>query len=130
LRQAIDEKYDFSKIDGFAISKTDALLTFDFSEADELYGVLDVRMSEKNNFCEQPLKDMVFVITGSIKQFKNRAELQKFIEEKGGKVVGSVSKNVNYLINNDSKSTTSKNIAAKKLGIKIINEQEFFDLTI
>ena len=43
----------------------------------------------------------------------------------GGKVVGSVSKNVNYLINNDITSNSSKNLKAKDLGIKIISEQDF-----
>ena len=129
LREAIKNNYDFSQLDGFAESKTDALLNFDFTEADQLYGLLDVRMSERPESNEQPLKDKKFVITGSVKQFKNRNELQKFIEDKGGKVVGTVSKNVNYLINNDTTSTASKNVAAKKLGIPILSEKEFLDLT-
>ena len=129
LREAIKNNYDFSQLDGFADSKTDALLNFDFTEADQLYGLLDVCMSERPNNNEQPLKDKKFVITGSVKQFKNRNELQKFIENKGGKIVGTVSKNVDYLINNDSTSTTSKNVAAKKLGIPILSEKEFLDLT-
>lgn len=129
LREAIDNKYDFSQLEGFAESKTEALLNFDFTEADQLYGLLDVRMSEIQVIDEQPLKDKKFVITGSLKEFKNRNALQTFIEEKGGKVVGTVSKNVDYLINNDTNSTTSKNITAKKLGIPILSETEFLNLT-
>ena len=49
------------------------------------------------------------------------------IESCGGKVVSSISKNVNYLINNDIESTSSKNVAAKKLGIPIISEKEFLE---
>ena len=64
--------------------------------------------------------------------FKNRAALQSAIESAGGKVVGSISKNVKYLINNDVNSTSSKNLAAKKLEIPIISERDFvkkfFDL--
>ena len=129
LRDAIDKKYDFSQLEGFAESKTDALLTFDFTEADQLYGMLDVRMSERPKSDAQTLKDKTFVITGSLKQFKNRKELQQLIEDKGGKVVGTVSKNTTYVINNDKNSTTSKNIAAKKLGIPILTEEEFLNLT-
>jgi len=76
---------------------------------------------------ELPLKDKKYVITGTVKQFKNRAELQKFIEKRGGKVVSAISKNVNYLINNDSASTSAKNVAAKKIGIPIITEAEFLE---
>jgi DNA ligase (NAD+) len=65
------------------------------------------------------------VITGKLNLFKNRAELQQAIENKGGKVIGSVSKNTNYLINNDNTSTSAKNMSAKKLNIPIITEEEF-----
>ena len=36
-----------------------------------------------------------------------------------------LSKNTKYLINNDTASESSKNVAAKRLGIPIISEQEF-----
>lgn len=65
-----------------------------------------------------------FVITGSVLRFKNRNECKAFIEERGGKVAGSVSKNTDYLVNNDSLSGSSKNKAAKELGIPILTEEE------
>ena len=68
---------------------------------------------------------MTFVITGKLKSFKNRDELKAVIESKGGKVAGSVSKNTNYLINNDNLSTTAKNKKAQELGIPIITEETF-----
>lgn len=74
---------------------------------------------------ELTLKGMTFVITGKLLQFKNRDELVKLIEEYGGKVVGSVSKNTTYLINNDVNSNSSKNKKAKELGVKIITEKQF-----
>ena len=70
-----------------------------------------------------------FVITGSVEQFKNRNELKAYIEERGGKVAGSVSKNTDYLINNDNMSSSSKNKTAKELGIPIITETEFLAMT-
>ena len=81
----------------------------------------------------KPLKDKKFVITGTVKHFKNRTELQDFIERLGGKVVSSISKNVDYLINNNIESTSAKNVAAKKMGIPILTETEFmekFNLTM
>ena len=66
-----------------------------------------------------------FVITGKLNHFKNRDELVKKIEEYGGKVAGSVSKNTDYLINNDITSMSGKNKKAKELGVKIITEAQF-----
>ena len=70
----------------------------------------------------------IFVITGSLNHFENRNALKDVIEKMGGKVTGSVSKNTNYLINNDALSTSSKNKKAKELGVKIITEEEFLEL--
>ena len=70
------------------------------------------------------LNDLTFVITGSVNNFKNRDELIKYIEDRGGKVLKAISNNVKYLINNDVTSTSTKNMKAKELGIKIISEDE------
>ena len=70
-----------------------------------------------------------FVITGSVYQFANRNELKAYIEEKGGKVTGSVTKKTDYLINNDTASNSSKNKKAKELNIPILSEEDFLNLT-
>ena len=128
LSKAIDEGYDFTKLPGFAWAKSQALTNFDYTEADKLYGILNVKPAPTVvEASEQPLKDMKFVITGSVKHFKNRTELQSSIEKCGGKVVSAISKNVDYLINNDAESTSAKNVAAKKLGIPILTEEEFLE---
>ena len=128
LSKAIDEGYDFTKLPGFAWAKSQALTNFDYTEADKLYGILNVKPAPTVvEASEQPLKDMKFVITGSVKHFKNRTELQGLIEKCGGKVVSAISKNVDYLINNDAESTSAKNVAAKKLGIPILTEEEFLE---
>ena len=67
-------------------------------------------------------------MTGSVNHFSNRDELKKTIESYGGKVVGSVSKKTDYLLNNDIKSTSSKNTKAKALGVKIITEEDFLKM--
>ena len=66
---------------------------------------------------ESEIKDKAFVITGSLKHYKNRDELKKVIESHGGKVVGSVSSKTSYLINNDVNSTSSKNKKAKQTAL-------------
>lgn len=76
-----------------------------------------------------PLAGKTFVVTGKVNHFSNRGELQKRIEELGGKCVGSVSKSTDFLINNDVNSTSSKNEKAKALGVKIISEDDFIKMT-
>lgn len=71
------------------------------------------------------LAGKTFVVTGKVLEFKNRNELQAKIEELGGKVSGSVSKDTTFLINNDNDSPSSKNVKAKSLGVRIITEKDF-----
>lgn len=78
-----------------------------------------------NIVSQQVFENITFVITGSVEQFKNRDELKAAIEERGGKVTGTVTSKTDYLINNDNLSNSSKNKKAKELGIEIINEDEF-----
>ena len=70
-----------------------------------------------------------FVITGSVEHFANRNEVKALIESLGGKVAGSVSSKTDYLINNDTTSNSSKNQKAKELGIPIISEEDFINMT-
>ena len=74
------------------------------------------------------LQGLNFVVTGTLKNFKNRSELQKVIEKNGGKVTSSISSKTNYLVNNDINSTSAKNVSAKKLGIPILTEEELLSM--
>lgn len=81
-------------------------------------------MSETTN----ELENKIFVITGSVKHYQNRDALKADIEAHGGKVVGSISSKVSYLINNDINSISSKNTKAKSLNIPIITEEDFIKM--
>ena len=70
---------------------------------------------------------LTFVITGSLNEFTNRKAMQEYIEQRGGKVTGSVSSKTNYLINNDNMSASTKNKKAKELEIPILTEAEFLE---
>lgn len=74
---------------------------------------------ENNN-----LDGKTFVITGKLNTFDNRDAAKDMIEAHGGKVSGSVSKNTDYLVNNDILSTSGKNKKAKQLNVPIITEEE------
>ena len=76
---------------------------------------------------EKDLIGKTFVITGSLEKFENRDALKDIIEQRGGKVAGSVSAKTEALINNDVNSTSGKNKKAKELGIRIISEEDFLN---
>ncbi|MCL2355866.1 MAG: NAD-dependent DNA ligase LigA [Defluviitaleaceae bacterium] len=73
----------------------------------------------------RPLAGLTFVITGDVTRFKNRKELQGFIENAGGRVTGSVTAKTSFLINNDAKSASAKNKKAAALDVPVIDEDEF-----
>lgn len=125
FREAIKNGFDFTQYGGYGYEMQKAISEFDYNELDNI--VEKYLTIKKNNdiINTEKLKDITFCITGKVNIWKNRDELSQTIMSLGGKVVGSVSKNVNYLINNDITSNSSKNLKAKDLGIKIISEQDF-----
>ena len=88
----------------------------------------EITLVRENRTVSSTLEGKVFVVTGSVEQFKNRDELKEYIEARGGKVTGSVTSKTDYLINNDTLSNSTKNKTAKQLGIPIISEEEFLKL--
>ena len=125
FREMVDAKYNFTVLNGFADAKTSALLNFDYTEADAVHTYLhipEVPVEENSN---NKLEGKTFVITGRLTLYPNREALKQVIEGQGGKVVGTISGNTDYLISNDSESTSSKTKVAKERGIPIISEEQF-----
>ena len=91
---------------------------------ERLLAELNIEVPAKNT-TEQSLEGKVFVITGSLNRFDNRNELKELIEDRGGKVTGSVTGKTTCLINNDATSNSSKNKKAKELGVVVLTEDEF-----
>lgn len=119
----INTKFDFTSWDGFGKEMCASLWKFDYTEACQIAEMLRFREPPKEE--SSSMKGLNFVITGSLRNYPNRDALKRLIEENGGKVVGSVSKNTSYLINNDITSTSAKNQRAQELGIPIITETNF-----
>lgn len=69
------------------------------------------------------LEGKTFVITGSLS--KARGEFKSLVEQRGGKVSGSVSKKTTYLLMGDDAEGTSKHKKALDLGVTILNEADF-----
>ena len=131
LRDAIDtNSQELYEIPGIGEVMIKNLLNFDFEEADFIFitYLIEEERPAISVSASKKLEGKTFVITGKLKTFKNRNEIKSAIENDGGKVADSVSSKTNYLINNDIKSTSSKNLKAKQLNIPIITEEQFLQL--
>ncbi len=122
---------DYAEIEGIGDVIAEGIVSY-FSDAKNITNLRKLleklNITQEENSLEQDLEGKTFVITGSLNNFANREELKKLIEDRGGKVAGSVSAKTSYLINNDVTSGSSKNKKAKSLGVPIISEDEFLKL--
>jgi len=80
----------------------------------------------KNKQVSNSLTGKTFVISGVFTLY-SRTELQTLIKNHGGKVVSSISAKLDFLVAGD-KMGPSKLEKANKLGVKMINEQEFSEM--
>lgn len=72
-----------------------------------------------------PLDGSTWVFTGTL-TYANRSEATQWVEELGGKVVGSVSGNVDYLV--AGRNPGSKLSDAQRAGTNILSETEFLEI--
>lgn len=121
---AVYSDFKFYNLPNFGIETHNKIHNFNFAEAEEISEFIQFKLIEDKK--DNKLENLTFSITGKLKHFKNRDELKKIIEDNGGKVNSSISKNTDYLINNDVSSNSTKNNTAKKLSIPILSEEDFF----
>lgn len=76
---------------------------------------------------DNPLKDKNVVLTGTLTQL-TRDQAKALLQSLGCKVSGSVSSKTDYLIAGEKAG--SKLAKAQELGIKVLSEQEFIELTL
>jgi DNA ligase (NAD+) len=73
----------------------------------------------------QTLAGLTFVITGTLPTL-SRDDAKEFVQNRGGKVTGSVSSNTNYLIVGENPG--SKLEKAQELGVKVLDEAGLMNL--
>lgn len=128
--ERVNSGQSFDDIDGIGPERSNAIAEW-FSR-DENQTMFEKLLSEihidevlPKQIAGGKCSGLVFVITGDVHIFKNRAEFKAYVEDMGGSVTGSVSKKTSYLVNNDAASISSKNNKAKELGVPIISEDTF-----
>lgn len=88
------------------------------------YGVNMI--AEKEEGADERFAGMTFVLTGTLEKY-SRDEASEIIEKFGGKTSGTVSKKTTYVLAGEAAG--SKLTKAQNLGIKIIKEKEFEEMT-
>jgi DNA ligase (NAD+) len=76
---------------------------------------------------EGPLKGQAIVISG-VFRYHSREEYKTIIEKLGGKISSSISSNTSFILAGDNMGPSKKE-KAEKLGVRIIDEDEFRKIT-
>ena len=120
---------NFLNIDGIGETQVNSMQKF-FSNKlniNVLVELKDLMNIQKENLKKSgKLKKMTFMITGKLNGI-SRAEIKSIIEKNSGITLSTVNKNLNYLIIGD-KPTNRKVEEAKKIGVKVISQDELMKL--
>ena len=118
------------ELDGIGETQTNSLEIF-FSNSNNLstvsslikkLNIADYKTSKSGIFYGKTI-----MFTGGLTKM-SRAEAKALVEKEGGKILGTPSKKLNYLVVGDSKPTSKKIEKAKKLNIKILDETSWYGL--
>ncbi len=128
LKNRLQISKDLKELDGIGETQIESINSFFLNKTNvriikELILELDIKnkqsKSKKGVFLNKKL-----MFTGGFKEM-SRSEAKTFVENNGGKVLGSVSKKLDYLVIGDTKPTKKKIELAKSLNIKIILEKDW-----
>ena len=106
-----------SSIENFFSNKTNLKITYNLIQELEIANFT-------TNKGSGIFSNKKIMFTGGFKNM-SRSEAKAIAEKNGGKVLGSVSKKLDYLVVGDSKPTAKKINQAKELNIKIVFEKEW-----
>jgi len=118
------------ELDGIGETQVKSLETF-FSNSSNLntvsnlikkLNVTDFKTSKSGIFYGKTI-----MFTGGLSKM-SRAEAKALVEKEGGKILGTASKKLDYLVVGDSKPTPKKIEKAKQLNIEIFDENSWYGL--
>ena len=123
------ESFDWTSLDDFGSTMAKSIedyLYYHVSDVEELADEMSFIIKEEQAITQNPFVGKTVCVTGKLNHF-TRDSINEKIISLGAKAAGSVSKNTNYLITNES-SGSSKYKKAVELNIPIITEEEFLKM--
>ena len=125
-----NELNNLREIDGIGETQISALISFFSSKKNINIIQLLIKELKIKNF--ELIKTGIFsnkslMFTGSFSKM-SRSEAKSIAELQGGKVLGNISKKLTYLVVGSSKPTNSKIEKAKDMNIKILTEEDWYNL--
>ena len=123
---------ELQNIDGIGLSQIDSLKKFFLKKQNliivsNLINLIDIQ-DYKITSRKTHLTGKSIVFTGTFKN-KSRSELKAFAENLGAKIVSNISQKTNFLVVGSEKPTNRKIIEARKLKIKIMDENKWNKIT-
>ena len=129
-KKITEELSNLREIDGIGETQINALNNFFSNNKNtevikKLVHALKIKSFEK--ITSGIFANKLLMFTGGFSKM-SRSEAKSIAESQGGKVLGSLSKKLNYLVVGNSKPTNSKIEKAKEIGIEIIDEEKWYKL--
>lgn len=127
INDVYSNNYLMPTISGLGDVATTNLCKYIYENREDLADLLkelNIYSEETKHVDNDFINGKIFCVTGAFKSMK-RSELENIITIRGGKLSGGVNNKTDYLLTNDANSGSSKAEKAKKLGTKIISEEEF-----
>lgn len=120
-------KEELSNVSGFADIMAENLIEGLNENQEEIEYLLKNKIIQIKENLEGRFTGKSFCFTGELKTMK-RADAENLVKQNGGTAKSSVTKDLSYLVTNDTSSGSSKNQKAQKLNIPIISENEFLEM--
>jgi DNA ligase (NAD+) len=118
---------EFEEIEGFGpemVKSIEEYVKVNKEKIEKLINILKPKNPEKKEIKTSPFTNKTVVLTGSMS--KPRSEIKNILENLGAKVTNSVSKKTDFVIYGED--TGSKFDKAKKLGVKLLKEEEMWEM--
>jgi len=119
------------KFPGYQLTKATRIvnsLRKNWELIEKMYDVLDVILVEKITKDKQKTGDKTMVVCLTGKMTKSRSEIVEILENAGCEISKSINKKVTHLCQANPNSKSSKTLAAAKLGIPVISEEELYNI--
>lgn len=120
---------EIEEIDGFGSTMAMSVYSYFSNESNlsliKRFKDAGVNMNESSDITSDKLDGFTFVITGTLPTL-SRNEAKELIQKNGGKVSSSVSKKTDFLLAGEEAG--SKLTKANELSVKVITEQQLYDL--